>query len=361
MKVLEVENLVVRYGTVVAVNQVGFDLDAGKSLTLLGPSGCGKTTLLRSIAGLEEPTGGRISLYGDPVFDAKAKIRVPTERRNLSMMFQSYAIWPHMTVFDNVAYGLRLRKVPDAELRKRVMDALDMVGLAGFADRPSPNLSGGQQQRVALARSFVFNPRLILFDEALSNLDAKLRTQMRFELKALQSKLGIAAVFVTHDQEEALVMSDKVLVMRSGRIEQQGSPLEVYFHPLTPFVADFIGGSNVIAVSSAEVPASGDVTFSTGGGPLTGRSTRELERCSAVAVKTVHVRLSTSKPDSANVFEALVEQRTFVGDFVAYRLRWGDLQLKVHQPSTDLHECGARVWCNISPEHVVPLAEEPAP
>jgi len=360
LKILTVEQLVVKYGSVVAVDRVGFDLEAGQSLTLLGPSGCGKTTLLRSIAGLEQPTSGRICLYGEPVFDGSAGVSVPTEKRNLSMMFQSYAIWPHMTVFDNVAYGLKLRHTPKAELHERVMNALELVGLTDFANRPSPNLSGGQQQRVALARSFVFNPRLILFDEALSNLDARLRTQMRVELKALQAKLGIAAVFVTHDQEEALVMSDKILVMRDGQTEQIGGPLEVYLQPTTAFVADFVGGSNVVKVSETAVVDKADAVFEVDGGQLVGRATRDLEVCRAVAIKTVHVHLATEKPDGRNVFQAVVEERHFVGDFVAYVIRWGNMRLRVQQPSVVMYERGASVWCRIDPAHVVPLEERNA-
>ena len=359
MNVLNVEQLVVKYGEVVAVDRVSFSLKAGESLTLLGPSGCGKTTLLRSIAGLEHPVSGRIQLYGEPVFDSSAGISVPTERRNLSMMFQSYAIWPHMTVFDNVAYGLKLRGVRGTELRDRVMNALELVGLSDYAKRPSPNLSGGQQQRVALARSFVFNPKLILFDEALSNLDARLRTQMRVEIKALQSKLGIAAVFVTHDQEEALVMSDKVLVMSAGRMEQMGTPLDVYLQPQTAFVADFVGGSNVIAVAPTTVAANSDVVFNVDGEPLACRAKRSLASCREVAVKTVHVHLGREKPPGPNTFQAVIEQRHFVGDMVAYVLRWGNVLLQVQQPSVVMYERDTSVWCTIDPAHVVPLGEGP--
>lgn len=358
MTLLEVKNLVVQYGNVPAVNNVSFSLDAGKSLTLLGPSGCGKTTLLRSIAGLEKPSQGSICLYGNKISDAASRIWVPTERRNLSMMFQSYAIWPHMTVFDNVAYGLRLRKVPAADVRRKVLDALALVGLADFADRPSPNLSGGQQQRVALARSFVFDPQLILFDEALSNLDARLRTQMRSELKALQTKLGIAAIFVTHDQEEALVMSDHVLVMRSGKVEQAGTPMDVYFHPETAFVADFIGGSNVIPVKATKVPASGLVKFSLGPGELVAEATGALETTNSLAVKTAHIQLSNERLDGPNSFQAVIENRRFVGDLVAYDLRWGDVRFSAHQLSVNMFDCNIQVWCSIEPRHVVPLSIE---
>src|SRR5690606_24675672 len=190
---LEIVDLRISYGSLEVVKGVTITADAGSHLTLVGPSGCGKTTILRSIAGLEKPSGGRISLFGRPVYDSAAGIEVSAEHRDVSMVFQSYAIWPHMTVFENVAYGLRLRKVARAEIDQRVMAALAMVGLEEQAHRPSPMLSGGQQQRVALARSFVFDPKILLFDEPLSNLDAKLRAQMRHELKELTSRLGITA------------------------------------------------------------------------------------------------------------------------------------------------------------------------
>ena len=238
---IEVRDLVVRYGAVVAVRGVTFTVGAGEHLTLLGPSGCGKTTTLRAIAGLERPASGEIRIGGSPVFSSAARVNVPAEDRGLSMVFQSYAIWPHMSVFDNVAYGLRVRKRPDAEVTARVREALDLVQLGDLGRRSAPKLSGGQQQRVALARAFVFSPSVLLFDEPLSNLDAKLRAEMRVELKELQRRLGITSVYVTHDLEEALAISDRIVVMRDGVIEQVGTPGEIYDRPRNTFVADFVG------------------------------------------------------------------------------------------------------------------------
>jgi iron(III) transport system ATP-binding protein len=219
---IEVRDLVVRYGTVDAVRGVTFTVAAGEHLTLLGPSGCGKTTTLRAIAGLERPASGEIRIGGKPVFASSPNVNVPAERRELSMVFQSYAIWPHMTVFDNVAYGLRVRRRPDAEVTTRVREALDLVQLGELGARSASKLSGGQQQRVALARAFVFSPSVLLFDEPLSNLDAKLRAEMRIELKELQRRLDITSVYVTHDLEEALAISDRIVVMQGRVIEQVG-------------------------------------------------------------------------------------------------------------------------------------------
>ncbi len=243
---VQVEGLAIRYGATTVVSDVSFQARPGEQLTLLGPSGCGKTTTLRAVAGLEKPSAGRISVGGTVMFDASAGLNMPAERRGLSMVFQSYAIWPHMTVFENVAYGLRVRRTADAELRKRVGDALDLVQMGGFAQRHASQLSGGQQQRVALARACAFSPSVLLFDEPLSNLDAKLRGDMRIELRELQHRLGVTSLYVTHDLEEALAMSDQILVMRAGHIEQSGPPGEIYNYPRTAFVADFVGSSNLI-------------------------------------------------------------------------------------------------------------------
>src|SRR6187551_2301722 len=243
---IEVENLEVYFGAVPAVRGVSFTVLHGEQLTLLGPSGCGKTTTLRAIAGLEKPVAGEIRIDGAPIYSAARDIHVPAEKRGLSMVFQSYAIWPHMTVFDNVAYGLRVRREEAAAIRDKVMRALALVQMQAFADRRASQLSGGQQQRVALARAFVFQPSVLLFDEPLSNLDAKLRADMRIELRELQHRLGITSVYVTHDLEEALAMSDRIVVMKDGLIAQVGSPLEIYNHPRNAFVADFVGSSNLI-------------------------------------------------------------------------------------------------------------------
>jgi len=237
---LSVGGLVKRYGGVRAVDGIDFTIPPGLLATFLGPSGCGKTTTLRMVAGLETPDGGLIELGGECLFRVGAA-GVPPERRRIGMVFQSYAVWPHMTVAENVAFPLRVRRLPRAEAESRVAEALRLVRMEHLASRYPAQLSGGQQQRVALARAIVFEPRLLLLDEPLSNLDAALREEMRFEIRALQQRLGMTALFVTHDQDEALALSDLLAVMRDGRILQWGAPREVYERPVSPFVADFVG------------------------------------------------------------------------------------------------------------------------
>ncbi len=223
-----------------AVDDVNLQIAPGELVTLLGPSGCGKTTTLRMIAGLEDPTDGAITIGEDEV------THLPAEKRDVTMVFQSYALFPHMNVRANVGYGLRVARRPRAEVTERVDEALALVGLEAYAERSVDALSGGQQQRVALARALVMKPRVILFDEPLSNLDAKLRHHVRAEIRALQQRLGLTTVYVTHDQEEALAISDRVVVMNAGRIEQQGSPRDLYTRPVSHFVADFIGSANIL-------------------------------------------------------------------------------------------------------------------
>ncbi|HEY7067420.1 MAG TPA: ABC transporter ATP-binding protein [Chloroflexota bacterium] len=239
--ILEVRGLAKRYGGVRAVDDVSFDLAEGQVLTLLGPSGCGKSTTLRLVAGLEEPDGGEIRLHGRVVAAASPRVFVAAEKRNLGLVFQSYAVWPHMTVAQNVAYPLELRRVPRAQIRGRVEEVLRLVGLEGLADRPATALSGGQQQRVSLARAIVYEPDILLLDEPLSNLDAQLRQEMRVQLKALQARLGTTILYVTHDQIEAMALSHVVAVMRHGQIEQLGTPAEVYEAPASYFVHSFVG------------------------------------------------------------------------------------------------------------------------
>ena len=232
----------------IAVRGVSFSVATGEFFTLLGPSGCGKTTTLQCIAGLETPDAGEIAIDDTTVFSSRGGIDVPAHRRDLGMVFQSYAIWPHMTVFENVAFPLIYghRRTAPVDVRGKVMRALELVKLAPFADRPAPFLSGGQQQRVALARALVHEPRLLLLDEPLSNLDAKLRDEMRVELRQLTKLLAMTTIYVTHDQVEALAMSDRIALMRDGVIVQEGPPREVYFRPHEAFVAEFLGGANII-------------------------------------------------------------------------------------------------------------------
>ncbi|WP_133497417.1 ABC transporter ATP-binding protein, partial [Klebsiella oxytoca] len=241
---LSVENLHLTYGDNPVLKGVSMELRRGEVVSLLGPSGSGKTTLLRAVAGLEKPTSGTIAIGKTRVYDGNPRSEIPAEERNLGLVFQSYALWPHKTVFENVAYPLRLRKVAAAEIKQRVQSVLDQLGLGHLGNRHPHQLSGGQQQRVAIGRALVYNPPVILLDEPLSNLDAKLREEARVFLRELIVKLGLSALMVTHDQNEAMAISDRILLLNNGVIEQQGTPQEMYGSPRTLFAAEFMGSNN---------------------------------------------------------------------------------------------------------------------
>lgn len=244
---VKLEHLTKRFGKVIAVNAVSLEIPHGKLITLLGPSGCGKTTILRMIAGLEVPTSGHIYLGGEDI------THLPPNERKITMVFQSYALFPHMNVYENIAYGLRVMRWSEDDIRAAINEAVHMVGLEGLTQRAANELSGGQQQRVAVARALVLKPKVLLFDEPLSNLDAKLRKHMRGEIRNLQRDLGITSVYVTHDQSEALAISDQIVVMENAVISQLGAPKELYTRPANPFVADFIGEANLLDVDVQEV------------------------------------------------------------------------------------------------------------
>ncbi|MBM3597537.1 MAG: ABC transporter ATP-binding protein [Alphaproteobacteria bacterium] len=313
-----------------AVSGVSFTVAKGEFFTLLGPSGCGKSTTLQCIAGLETPDSGEIEMDGEIVFCSRRRLMVPANRRNIGMTFQSYAIWPHMTVFDNVAFPLvhSERARNDIDVRQRVMRTLDLVKLADYADRPSPHLSGGQQQRVALARALVHEPALLLLDEPLSNLDAKLRDAMRVELRQLVKTLGITTVFVTHDQLEALSMSDQIALMRAGRVVQLGPPRDVYLRPATAFAADFMGRSNLIP---ARVVASGAATeVETGFGILRCAPSRAAVGTQVhVVLRPQAIRPLPIRQAGPNVFEARIDALHFLGDAFEAQVRIGPVELRV--------------------------------
>ena len=340
---------------------VTFSVGAGEHVTLLGPSGCGKTTTLRAIAGLEHPTSGEIRIGSDVVYSGRARVHVTPERRGLSMVFQSYAIWPHMTVFDNVAYGLRVRRLPAREVAERVRWALDLVQMGAFADRSAAQLSGGQQQRVALARAFVFSPSVLLFDEPLSNLDAKLRAEMRVELKELQRRLDITSVYVTHDLEEALAISDRIVVMRDGAIEQVGTPAEIYDRPRNTFVADFIGSANLIrGRRRPDLERDGLVVIETPGGAVVHgvAGDRRSATEALMAVRTVRLRLERARPSNpVNVWPARIRQRVFQGDFTQYHVDWDGRQLIVRSAASEPLAEGDEVFVSADPRYCVLLEE----
>src|ERR1051325_2004807 len=247
MPEIHVDSLVKQFGEQRALDDVSFHVEDGELFTLLGPSGCGKSTTLMSIAGFQTPEEGRVAVGGDVFFDAARRVSVPAERRNLGIVFQSYAVWPHMTVFANLAFPLKVRKTKRGEIRARVLEVLELVEMAQYADRYPPQPPGGQQQRVALARALVYSPSLLLLDEPFSNLDAKLRERARAWVKELQHRLGLTTVFVTHDQDEALSMSDRVAVMSAGEVQQIGTPEDVYRRPTNRFVAEFVGRVNLVS------------------------------------------------------------------------------------------------------------------
>jgi len=315
---VELQNVTKRFGEVTAVDEVSLSVLKGEFLTLLGPSGCGKTTLLRMIAGFEVPDSGRVVLGGRDVTD------VSPNERNVTTVFQHYALFPHMTVSGNVAFGLERRRFARDEIIQRVAAALEMVRLAGMETRQPSELSGGQQQRVALARALVLEPRVLLLDEPLAALDLKLRKQMQLELKSLQRRLGISFVYVTHDQEEALTMSDRIVVMNAGRIEQTGRAEEIYEHPLTEFVAGFIGVSNIIE-GAIESVIDGYSTVRIGNASIKVASA-ELQKSARVRllIRPEKISIAIEVPEQGLAGE--IESAVYLGESTQLRVSLGDGQ-----------------------------------
>ena len=355
---LEVKNLVKWFGDDRAVDDISFSIARGDFLTLLGPSGCGKTTTLMSIAGLHAIDSGSIRVGNVVYTSPEDSIFLPPEKRDIGMVFQSYAIWPHMTVAQNVAYPLEIRKFARAEIDDRVADVLKLVGLTDMSDKLATQLSGGQQQRASLARAIVAEPRLLLFDEPLSNLDLKLREQMRVELKRIQNEVGITSIYVTHDQSEALVMSDDIIVMSKGHIEQKGTPLEIYSQPMNRYVSNFIGVANLLEarVTRANGASTGEVEI-TQGGSATKLSCRlgagiEQGDDAVLSVRPENVHAEREPPDGPTV-EGEVLQAIFLGSYVDCRVRWGDFEWKVlAHPRARLRE-GEKVYLRFDPEHMI--------
>jgi iron(III) transport system ATP-binding protein len=353
---VRVQNLGKHFGAVKVIHDISFDVKKGQTVTLLGPSGCGKTTTLRCIAGLETPSSGDIFVAGQHVFHGATQRKIEPERRNIGMVFQSYAIWPHMTVGENIQFPLDIKKMSAAEKRARVEAVLKSVGLSNIFDRPASQLSGGQQQRVALARALVFEPDVVLFDEPLSNLDANLRDHMRNELQELQSRIGFTSIYVTHDQREALSLSDEVIVMKDGHIEQAGTPRDIFSQPRTRFTAKFLGYGNIfdghiikrdnttrqtsletrdhisfdgVFDMSPEVKASGEV---------------------AIAFRSNKVRLSTDltlREAEAQNYIGEVESAAFFGNYVEYTIRIGDQRIKADSELDRVFGIGDRLAVSI--------------
>ena len=340
---LHVENLTKVYSRddkAGGIRNLGFHVAAGEFYTLLGPSGCGKTTTLRSVAGLEEPSSGRMTLGGEVIFDAEKRVFVPADQRRLGMVFQSYAVWPHMTVFDNTAFPLRMskgRRWSRADIQQRVTQTLETLGLGAYAARSAAQLSGGQQQRLSLARALVAEPRLLLLDEPLSNLDALLREQMRSELRRLQKDVGVTAIYVTHDQSEALGLSDRIAVMRNGGIEQVGTPHEIYHRPGSVFVATFVGRSNVLRGRLIDIDtASGHARIATAlgpvlcQGPMAGASAAAGGQPGAAMIRPEHVVVTPAAgahEPAANRFRGRLAHVTFLGEITEYTIKLGDAEI----------------------------------
>ena len=358
---LSVEDLVVAYGSVKAVRNISFTVEDGEFVSLLGPSGCGKTTTLRCIAGLEGSSSGTIRIGGEIV--AADGRDVPPEKRGINMVFQSYAVWPHMTVFENVAYGLRTRREPKADVITKVNEALSIVGLDGYGDRYGTELSGGQQQRVALARAVVTSPRILLFDEPLSNLDAGLRDRMRFELVELQRRLGQTSLYVTHDQSEAMLMSDRIILMKDGAMIQSGSPRDLYDRPASRFAAEFIGNANILDGTVVRTSADGRALIALAGGihlegcfswPDAARSSGSVLVC----IRAESVEQVNATEDAPNCLDAEVLAVSFLGSTVSCRLRIGETELRAELAARRPPSVGQQLRVRIDPDAVILISEQ---
>lgn len=346
-------------GEVRAVDDVNFGIERGEFVTLLGPSGCGKTTTLRLIAGFEFPT------YGDVVLDGVVINEQPPNRRDMAMVFQSYAIFPHLNVYENIAYGLKIKKMNSQEIRRKVADVMTLTELIGLENRAPNQLSGGQQQRVALARALVMEPKVLLFDEPLSNLDAKLRVQMRTEIRRIQQELGITSVYVTHDQDEAMVLSDKIVIMHQGRVQQIGSALQIYRRPHNRFVADFIGRANFLPVQVhdrsprgwrlnllgkiIETPGEDDASITIGGQAI-------------LMVRPESIRLTLQAAESNQPsWTGVVKRTSYLGSLVEYDATIGEQNILAvrHDPSeADLYPLDQQVYVQFLQENAYLLPAE---
>ncbi len=345
-----------RYGEVNAIDRINLTVAAGEFLTLLGPSGCGKSTTLATIAGLDQPTEGNIRFGNKQLFDKASGVYLSPEQRGFGVVFQSYALWPHMTVERNVALSLTLRKVEKTERKRRVAEALDLVGLAPYAKRYPGELSGGQQQRVALARAIVFRPPLLLLDEPLSNLDAQLRQEARVWLKEIQRELGLTAIYVTHDQEEALAMSDRIVVMRGGHVIQMGSPEDIYERPIHPFAASFIGSANLLsraklAGGTAERP----VVTTANGDSLTGVAPHPIPAGSNILLAIRPQNLHLDERPGACRLSVHFGAASYLGDRFEQEAFIGKERLRIQAAQKAEAGPGA-LW--VSPDDVLVFAED---
>jgi iron(III) transport system ATP-binding protein len=356
---IEIKDLFKRFKKVVAVNHVSFEINQGEMLTLLGPSGCGKTTTLRCIAGLERPEGGDIIIDGKPMLSQGF---VQPSKRGIGMVFQNYAVWPHMKVLNNVSYGLRLQNIPRPKIKEMARQVLELVGLGGLEERYPAQLSGGQQQRVALARALVRNPKVLLLDEPLSNLDAKLREKMRFEIKSLVKRMGITSVYVTHDQAEAMVISDRIAVMESGNVTQLGTAEEIYKKPANRFVADFIGTMNFIPGEVVQVQAeSGAVQVRAEFKEKILCQTTSLDVTTPGKAVYVSIRpedvevLMEPAPARENLFKGTIAHKAYLGNFLYFFVSVNGTMIRVQAPHHLPQEEGQEIFLSLNPQKCVIL------
>ena len=351
--IVKIENVNKKYGDNHVVHNLNIDIKEGEFLTMLGPSGCGKTTTLRMIAGFETPTDGNIFVEGQEIQDTE-----PYDRE-VNTVFQNYALFPHMTIFENIAFGLKIKKVPKDEIKKRVLEMLELVQLSGYENRKPDQLSGGQKQRVAIARALINRPKVLLLDEPLGALDLKLRKQMQFELKRLQRKLGITFVYVTHDQEEALTMSDRIAIMYGGNLEQIGTPKEIYEKPASKFVADFIGESNIfygtVKDKKNEVAK---VLFENGNAMIKSDSVEENEIV-YVSVRPENIKLSLTQIDGFSIV-GVVKEHVYVGNInKTIILLDNGMEIKVNKGTkTDLLKLGTEVFIYWETEDAVVIKSQ---
>jgi len=354
MAFIEIRNLFKHFKKVVAVNHIDLEVNEGEMLTLLGPSGCGKTTTLRCIAGLEKPEEGDIIIDGKPMLSQGF---VEPAKRGIGMVFQNYAVWPHMKVYKNIVYGLKLQKIPKRTIKERAQQVLKLVGLDGLEERYPSQLSGGQQQRVALARALVGNPKVLLLDEPLSNLDAKLREELRFEIKDLAKRMGITSVYVTHDQAEAMVISDRIAVMDSGNVVQVGTPEAIYEKPANRFVADFIGTMNFVSGEVMEVVQGTDSVY-----VRTEFSEKMLCKSPSMAatvqgkkvyasIRPEDVEVFTEQPETrVNLFKGTIAHKAYLGNFLYFFVSVNGTTIRVQAPHNIPREEGEEIYLFLNPE-----------
>ena len=358
MAILKVKNLSKNFGKVKAVQEVSFEATEGRVLSLLGPSGCGKTTMLRCIAGFENPDRGEIYL------DDRKITSIPPEKRGIGMVFQNYALWPHMTVYGNLAFGLQIRKVPKDEINKKIKKVLGMVQLEGYENRYPRQMSGGQQQRIAMARALIFEPGIMLLDEPLSNLDAQLREEMRFEFIELQKNLGITAIYVTHDQAEALVISDKILILDQGKMIQFGTPKEIYSNPKNKFVAGFIAVTSFIngRIDSFTEEKKKVIVKTDDGLVIHGfNNSFDMGQKVSVAMRMNVIKFiqdeNKSDKNTVNIFKGKIIQSSYLGNIIDYKIKVGNWEVRTKSDAKYNFNVGEEVTFYLSPEDIIVTRE----